>query len=219
MSIKVAIIGCGSIAEFRHAPEYYENPNVVIAGFYDKHYERAEKLAKKFGGKVYLNLEEIMKDETINAISDCTSNETHVLVSTEALNHGKHVLCEKPIATTLEDAEKILNAVEKSNKIFMVDYNQRLADAHKKAKEILKTGELGKVLTFSTTFGHKGPEYWSATKGNSTWFFKKNRSVLGVAADLGIHKIDLLRYILDDEFDEVFAFEAVLDKKMNLTIR
>jgi predicted dehydrogenase len=89
-----------------------------------------------------------------------------------------------------------------------------LAAAHQKAKEILTSGQLGRVLTFATVFGHKGPEYWSENKSKFTWFFDKNRSVFGVAGDLGIHKIDLIRYLLDDEIQEVSSFTGTLDKKL-----
>jgi predicted dehydrogenase len=96
----------------------------------------------------------------------------------------------------------------------MIAHNQRLAAAHQKAKEILTCGQLGRVITFATVFGHKGPEYWSENKSKSTWFFNKNRSVFGVAGDLGIHKIDLIRYLLDDEIQEVSSFIGTLDKKL-----
>lgn len=213
MTIKVGIIGCGSITEFRHAPEYAQNSNVEIAAFYDYYPERAEKLVKKYGGKVVKDYKEILEDKTIDAISDCSTNEMHHIITTAALKSGKHVLCEKPMAINLEGAEQMVAASKESGKILMVDHNQRLAEAHKKAKVILESGELGKVLTFRTTFGHKGPEYWSANKSKSTWFFDKKRSVLGVLGDLGIHKIDLVRYLLADEIVEVNAFEGVLDKK------
>ncbi|UFJ40818.1 Gfo/Idh/MocA family oxidoreductase [Brevibacillus humidisoli] len=213
MTIHVAIIGCGSIAEFRHAPEYANNPHVTIAAFYDRNRERAEQLANRYGGRVVDDYREIMEDKTIDAISDCSSNETHHVISTLALQHGKHVLCEKPLAITLEHAAEIIRAQKESGKILMVGHNQRLSKAHQKAKQILQSGELGKVLSFQTNFGHRGPEHWSATKGSTTWFFDKQRSVLGVAGDLGIHKVDLIRYLLDDEFAEVTALQGVLDKK------
>jgi predicted dehydrogenase len=95
----------------------------------------------------------------------------------------------------------------------MMAHNQRLAAAHQKARAILQSGELGRVITFSTTFGHKGPEYWSEDKSKATWFFEKNRSVFGVAGDLGMHKIDLMRYLLNDEIVEVSGLVGSLDKK------
>jgi len=94
----------------------------------------------------------------------------------------------------------------------MVDHNQRFTNAHQKAKEIIDKKELGEVLTFKTSFGHQGPENWGVNKSNSTWFFKKNRSHSGVAGDLGIHKIDLIHYLLDDEIVDVHSFYGALDK-------
>ncbi|SET17241.1 Predicted dehydrogenase [Natronincola peptidivorans] len=213
MIIRVGIIGCGSIAKFRHAPEYHENPNVEIAGFFDYNRERAEALAEIYGGKVYSDYLELIEDETIDAISDCSTNETHHIVTSAALKNNKSVLCEKPIAITVEKAEIILEAEKTSKGILMIGHNQRLTSAHKQAKAILQSGELGKIITFSTTFGHKGPEYWGADKSKDTWFFNKSRSVLGVAADLGIHKVDLLRFLLEDEIIEVSAMAESLNKR------
>lgn len=213
MTINVGIIGCGSITEFRHAPEYATNPHVRDIVFYDRNPERAQRLASKYAGRVATSVEELLKDDTIDAVSDCSSNETHHLITTQALMNGKHVLCEKPIAVSIAEAEKMIEAEKESGKILMLDHNQRLTQAHQKAKEIIQSGELGRVLTFKTNLGHKGPEYWGFNKTNSTWFFKKKRSFIGVAGDLGIHKIDLLRFLFDDEFVEVSAFQGMLDKK------
>lgn len=210
--MKVGIIGCGSIAKLRHAPEYKANPYVSEIVFYDRNPERAKELANLFGGSVANTVEELLADSTIDIISDCSSNEYHHIFSTNALLSGKHVLCEKPISLTIEHANEIIEAQKESGKKLMVDHNQRFTRAHQKAKEILESEELGKVLTFRTTFGHSGPEHWGVNKTNSTWFFKKDRSVLGVAGDLGIHKVDLLHYLLGDEIEQVSAFQGALDK-------
>lgn len=214
MKIKVGIIGCGSISEFRHAPEYWANQNVEIIGFYDPQRERAEKLVKKYGGTAAGDFKEITQNPAIDAISDCSTNEMHHVITTDALEHGKHVLCEKPMATTLDGARKMIEAGKKAGRTLMIAHNQRLADAHRKAKAILASGELGRVITFQTVFKHKGPEYWSENKSRSTWFFDRNRSVFGAAGDLGIHKIDLIRYLLDDDIEEVTSFAGTLDKKL-----
>ena len=212
MGIKVGIIGCGSITKLRHAPEYKANPFVDEIVFYDRNLDRSEALAALFGGTVVETVDELLSDPTIEAISDCSSNEHHHLFSTKALLSGKHVLCEKPISLTVEHAKEILDAQKVSGKKLMVDHNQRFTRAHQKAKEIIQSGELGKVLTFRTTFGHSGPEQWGINKTNSTWFFKKERSGFGVGGDLGIHKIDLMHFLLDDEIEQVSAFQGSLDK-------
>ncbi|WP_449539758.1 Gfo/Idh/MocA family protein [Ferdinandcohnia sp. Marseille-Q9671] len=215
MGLKVGIIGCGSITRYRHAPEYKANPHVKEIIFYDHHVQRAERLAKEFGGRAVKTVEEIFNNPEIVAVSDCSSNEAHHINTTNALLSGKHVLCEKPIAINVKYAEKILEAAQKSGKKLMVDHNQRFTKAHQKAKEIIEKKEIGDVLTFKTSFGHKGPESWGVNKTNSTWFFKKERSHLGVAGDLGIHKIDLIHYLLDDEIEDVRSFYGILDKVDN----
>ena len=212
MGMKVGIIGCGSIAKFRHAPEYRANPFVDEIVFYDRNLDRSKALAAMFNGSVVETVEELLNDTSIQVISDCSSNEHHHLFSTKALLSGKHVLCEKPISLTIEHANMIINAKNVSGKKLMVDHNQRFTRAHQKAKEIIRSGELGRVITFKTTFGHAGPEQWGVNNTNSTWFFKKERSGLGVAGDLGIHKIDLLHYLLDDEIEQVSAFLGALHK-------
>ena len=110
MKIKAGIIGCGSIAKLRHAPEYKANPYVSEIVFYDRNIERAQALADLFGGSVAKTVEELLDDPSILVISDCSSNESHHIFSTKALLNGKHVLCEKPIALTIEHAEKIIEA-------------------------------------------------------------------------------------------------------------
>lgn len=212
MGIKVGIIGCGSIARHRHAPEYKANPHVEEIFFYDRKGDRALSLANEFGGRAVKTVEELFDNPSIVAISDCSSNEVHHINTTNALLSGKHVLCEKPLAINVKYAEEILEAQRKSGKKLMVDHNQRFTKAHQKAKEIIDKKELGEVLTFKTSFGHQGPENWGVNKTNSTWFFKKDRSHSGVAGDLGIHKIDLIHYLLDDEIEDVHSFYGALDK-------
>jgi len=213
--INVGIIGCGSITKLRHAPEYKKNEDCNILGFYDTKLERAEKLAEEFGGKAYSTYEEMLSDEEIDAVSICTANAYHAPITIEALNHGKHVLCEKPMAMTVEEAESMIKAAKDADRYLMIDLNQRLVPAHIKAKEILKSGELGEVLSFKAAFGHKGPEYWSVDKNASTWFFNKNVTSAGVIGDLGIHKADLIRWLLEDEISQVTAMVSTLDKRDN----
>ncbi|SDK17688.1 Gfo/Idh/MocA family protein [Sediminibacillus albus] len=213
MKIKAGIIGCGSITRYRHAPEYQANPFVSGIVFYDRNMDRAQILAEEFGGSVAASMEDLINDPTIDVISDCSSNEYHHINSVKALLGGKHVLCEKPISLSLAGAEQILQAQQTSKKKLMVDHNQRFTKAHQKAKQLIESKELGEVLTFKTSFGHAGPELWGINKTKSTWFFSKERSGLGVAGDLGIHKIDLLHYLLSDEIHQVSAFQGALDKK------
>ena len=211
--INVGIIGCGSITKLRHAPEYKSNRDVDIKGFYDTRQDRAEEMSGMFGGRVYNSIDDMLADKNIDAVSVCTANVFHAPVSIRALEAGKHVLCEKPMATSVEDCTKMIEAAERNGKILMIGHNQRFITAHIKAKEILQSGEMGKILSFRTVFGHGGPEMWSADKSSGTWFFRKDAASMGAIGDLGIHKADLISWLIDDEITEVSAMTVTLDKK------
>lgn len=212
--LKAGIIGCGSIARQRHAHEYLLNPNTEIAGFYDLRPERAADMVATFGGKVYETVDDMLNDPEINIVSVCAANAQHAELTIRALEAGKDVFCEKPMAITLKECEAMVETAKKNGRRLLIDQNQRLAPAHKKAKEILSSGALGRVISFRSTFGHKGPEMWSADKGNHTWFFKKATAAFGSMADLGIHKLDLLRYLIGEEIESVYSVMKVLDKKL-----
>lgn len=211
--IRVGIIGCGSIARQRHLPEYKANKDVEIAGFFNPKIERAKEMQKIYGGNVYNSACELFSDKSIDAVSICSSNATHAKYSIEALSNGKHVLCEKPMAITKEEVEQMVSSSEKSGKRLLIGQNQRITDVHLKVKEIIDKGTLGRVITFSTTFGHKGPESWCVDKSANTWFFKKDSAKFGSFGDLGIHKIDLMMYLLTKEAKSVYSMMKTLDKK------
>ena len=211
--LKVGLIGCGSITKQRHAYEYSLNDNVEIAGFFDLKKERAQELANIFGGKVYESVDEMLNDSQIDAVSVCVANAFHAENSIKALDAGKHVLCEKPMATTIEECEAMLEAANRNNKHLLIGQNQRLTPTHQYAKELINSGKYGKVISFQTTFGHGGPESWSADQSANTWFFKKDKAAFGSMADLGIHKLDLIRYLVGDDYDSVYSKQVVLDKK------
>lgn len=211
--LNIGVVGCGKIAQVRHIPEYAANENCTLTGFFSPNAKRAEDMAAKYGGKVYASAEELFADPEIDAVSICAANYAHAELSIKALEAGKHVLCEKPMAVTLEDCEAMLAAAEKAGKRLMIGQNQRLAKAHLCAKEMLEKGEIGKVVSFRSSFGHGGPETWSISPGKDTWFFDKKRAAMGAMADLGIHKTDLLRFLLGQDVVRTTARLCTLDKR------
>jgi UDP-N-acetylglucosamine 3-dehydrogenase len=209
--VKVGVIGCGSIATHRHIKEYAVNPDVEMVAFCDVVLERAEEKAKKFGGKAYQSYEELLTNEEVEAVSVCTPNYLHAPITIAALNAGKHVLCEKPMATSEEEARKMIEAAKENGKKLMIGHNQRFVESHEKARDLIQSGELGKIYSFRTAFGHGGPERWSVD-GSKSWFFQKEKAFIGAMGDLGVHKADLIRYILGEEVAEVGAFVETLAK-------
>ena len=146
-----------------------------------------------------------LENEQVDAVSVCLPNYLHAPVSIAALNAGCHVLCEKPMATSKEEAEDMIQAATTANKKLMIAHNQRFVPSHAKARELIANGEIGKIYSFRTAFGHGGPEQWSV-EGEDSWFFKKDQAFIGAMGDLGVHKADLLRFLLGEEFVEVAGF-------------
>ncbi|MFJ7746529.1 Gfo/Idh/MocA family protein [Peribacillus sp. NPDC097295] len=205
VKVNVGVIGCGSIAQNRHFPEYQAHQETNIIAVCDIAQDRAKAAAQRYDAQAYTDYIELLKNKDIDVVSVCTPNYLHAPITIAALEAGKHVLCEKPMATSLEDAEKMNEAAAKSGKILMIGHNQRFVPSHQKAKKLIESGEVGKVYSFRTAFGHSGPETWSVD-GRNSWFFKKDQAVIGAMGDLGVHKADLLRYVLGEEFVEVGAF-------------
>lgn len=210
--LKIGVLGCGKIAQVRHIPEYAANENCELVAFYNPTKQRAEDMAAKYGGKAYDTAEELLANPEIDAVSICAANYAHADLTIKALKAGKHVLCEKPMATTPEDCDAMLKAQKDTGKRLMIDQNQRFAMAHQKAKELIDSGYIGRVVTFRTTFGHGGPETWAIKPGNDTWFFDKKKAAMGAMADLGVHKTDAIRYMLGQDVVRTTARLATLDK-------
>ena len=209
--LKAGIIGCGKIAEVRHGPEYTENPDTRILGYYDKDPSRAQLMVSLFGGKAYDSVEQMLADEEIDIVSVCVANHAHAQVSIDALYAGKHVLCEKPMATTLAECQAMVDAAQANRKRLMLGHNQRFAAAHVMARLMIQDGLIGRPLSFHTTFGHPGPEGWTGLA--NSWFFSKQQAAFGVLADLGIHKTDLMHYLLGEPIVRVTGLLATLDKR------
>ncbi|WP_066058017.1 Gfo/Idh/MocA family protein [Robertmurraya korlensis] len=203
--LRVGVIGCGSIARHRHLPEYAANPNVELVAVCDNNAERALEIGEKYGVPSYTSFVELLRNAEVDAVSVCTPNYLHAPISNAALLAGVHVLCEKPMATSKEEAESMIETAKTSGKKLMIAHNQRFVASHQKARQLIQSGEVGKIYSFRTAFGHGGPEGWSV-EGKEGWFFQKDKAFVGAMGDLGVHKTDLLRYVLGEEIVEVGAF-------------
>ena len=211
--IKIGVLGCGKIAQVRHIPEYADNPNCELVGFFNPTRSRAEDMAAKYGGKAYDTADELLANPEIDAVSVCAANNAHAELTVKALRAGKHVLCEKPMAISLADCEEMVKVAHEEGRILMIGQNQRLTRAHELAKKMIADGEIGRVITFRTAFGHGGPETWSITPGKNTWFFDKTKAAMGAMADLGIHKTDLIQFLLGENVVRTTAKLSTLDKR------
>ncbi len=168
-------------------------------------------MAAEYDCKAYTDYHDLVQDPNLDAVIVAATNTTHAEMTIAALKAGKDVMCEKPMATTLEDARAMVETARRTGRKLMIAHNQRLEPANVKAREILQSGKLGKVLTFTSVFGHPGSEEW-AIDGAKTWFYKKNISGMGVLGDLAIHKLDLLRWMIDNNYIEATGMLGTLSK-------
>ena len=129
-----------------------------------------------------------------------------------AMEAGKDVLCEKPMAVTYEECCRMVSVSERTGRALMIGHNQRLTRTHKKAKKLIEQGEIGRIISFRSTFGHGGPESWTVDS-QKVWFFDKNQAAFGAMADLGIHKTDLIQFLTGEKIEAVTAYIGTLDKK------
>ncbi len=211
-SLKIGIIGCGAIAQHLHVPDYAAAPEAELVAFCDVVKGKAETLARQYApkAKVFTDYKALLKSGGVDAVSVCLPNVLHGPVTIAAAKAGCHVLVEKPMATSLTEAKAMIAAAKKAGVLLMVNQSQRRFPAHRKAKEVLDSGIMGKILHVTAMFGHEGPEYWSPT---GKWFFRKKEARFGAMADLGVHKADLIRYLTGKEIVEVSAHYGRLEKK------
>ncbi len=210
--VKYGIIGCGAIAQRRHVPEGAANARSKIVAVMDPLAKRAKEVAAQYDAQPFTDHRQMLEQADLDAVVVCSPNKYHAPQTIDALRAGKHVLCEKPMATTRADGKKMIAEADKAKRFLMIGLNQRLMPAHVKAREILKSKSLGQVLTFRTAFQHPGPDGWSID-GAKSWFFDRDEAVMGATGDLGVHKADLMRYLLGEEFVRVGGFITTLDKK------
>ncbi|MEM1108377.1 MAG: Gfo/Idh/MocA family oxidoreductase [Planctomycetota bacterium] len=210
-TVKYGVIGAGAINQRRHLPEIYAHPDAAVVAISDPNRQRVKTIAECYGAAAYTDHKKLLAECDLDAVVIGTPNALHAPQTIDAFKAGYHVLVEKPMATTKQEAKAMIAASKKAKKYLMVGMNQRLMPPHVKAREVLDQGKLGRILAFETNFKHGGPDGWSVD-GAKSWFFKKKQAVLGVNGDLGIHKADLMRFLLGEEFTHVGGIVTTLDK-------
>lgn len=209
---RAAMIGCGKIAERLHVPDYAVCPEAELVAFCDSDRGTAEQLAGQFApnASVYTDPLKMLKSEKIDGVTIALPNYLHAPVAIAALRAGVHVFVEKPMAASSAETKAMCDEARKAKRMLMVNQAQRRAAAHRKAREVVESGILGRILHVTGMFGHEGPEHWSPS---GKWFFKKKHARFGAMADLGVHKADLIRFLTGKEVGEIAAYTACLEKR------
>lgn len=190
--LRLALVGAGGIGQ-RHAEALAKIPEVCLTAVIDVDHKKAHALADQYGGRVYTTLRDCLTE--VDVVSILTPPSTHKELAVEAMEAGKHVLCEKPIAIRLEDAQVMVETAKRCNVKLMTAFNMRFRKGFKKLKEAVESGEIGKVINFWSQRLGKGA-------GNTGWSGYNWRTdpqmLCGMSIESLSHDIDLLRWICGD---------------------
>ena len=193
--VKVGIIGCGGIANGKHMPSLKAIPNVEMVAFCDIIEERAVKAAADYGtadAKVYTDYKELLKDESIEVVHVLTPNLEHADITVDALYAGKHVMCEKPMAKTAADAQRMYDAAKATGKKLTIGYQHRQKPQTQFAKEYIDTDALGEIYYANClAIRRRGTPNWGV-------FLNEEEQGGGPIIDIATHSLDLTLYLMNN---------------------
>lgn len=207
--LKIGFIGCGGIANDKHFPGMAtQKDRIDMYAFCDIIPERAEKAAKEYGcegAKVFTDYRELLKDPDIFAVHVLTPNVKHCEISVAAMEAGKHVICEKPMAATYADALKMYETHQRTGKLLTIGYQYRHMDQNKAMKDYVDTGALGEIYYAEATAWRR--------RGIPTWgvFTNKAEQGGGPLIDMATHALDLTLWMMQN-YDVKSVTGATFDK-------
>jgi predicted dehydrogenase len=192
---RIGIIGCGGIANGKHMPSLKKLPNVAMVAFCDIIADKAAKAAADYGtagAKVYTDYKELLADGSIDVIHVCTPNDSHADITIAALESGKHVMCEKPMAKTAADAKRMIEAAKRTGKKLTIGYNNRFRTDSQHLKRVCENGELGEIY-FAKAHAIR-------RRGVPTWgvFLDEEKQGGGPLIDIGTHALDLTLWMMNN---------------------
>lgn len=191
-----ALIGAGTFGE-RHAQAYSRHPFVDFVAVCDVNGARAQEIAERYGVRRHTSdYRELLTDPEITAVSIATPDHLHREVAVAFANAGKHLLVEKPLATTVEDAQAINDAAKRNHVTLMVDFHNRVNPPIVSARDAIRRGDIGTpsyayARLSNTTFVATQMLKW-ASDSSALWF-------------LASHMVDIVCWLLDDEVKRVYA--------------
>lgn len=188
--LRIAIIGAGTVARDNQIPAFLKCERAEVAAVFDRHIERAQALCDRYGiQKAYSSYDDVLGDPDIDGVSICTGNVSHESLAVAAANAGKHILCEKPMAISVQEAENMKRAVEENGVTFMMAFVNRFRQESILLAEQLEAGRFGDI--YHARCG------WVRRRGTpSGWFTDRSKSGGGAVLDIGVHVIDLTWYLM-----------------------
>ncbi len=215
-TIRVGIIGCGGIANGKHMPSIAQlkGLGIEMVAFCDIIKERAESAKKRFGtpdAKVYTDYKELLADPTIDDVHVCTPNRSHSFITVDALDAGKNVMCEKPMAINYAEAKKMLDAKNRSGKSLTIGYQNRQVAEHRYLREQAQKGRFGDIYyAKATAIRRRAVPTWGV-------FMNEYEQGGGPLIDIGTHSLDLTLWILDN-YSPKYCVGTVYHKLADLPV-
>ena len=204
--VNVGVLGYGFVQETFHLPSYKEIAEANVLAIAGRRKERAEEVARRFGvKKVYSGddfIEKACSDPEIDVIDIGLPNFLHRKAAEIAAENGKHVICEKPLARSVDEAKAMVDAVERYGVISCYAENQVFFPQIMRAKEMIENGAIGRVFWVRSREAHFGP--------HSAWFWNPELAGGGVLMDMGCHSVEVARYMIGKKPVEANAWSATL---------
>jgi predicted dehydrogenase len=193
--LRVAIIGCGGIANGKHLPSLKKLEQVEMVAFCDIEIKKAEKAAIEYGtpeAAVYKNYKQLLEDESIDVVHVLTPNISHAEISIASMEAGKHVMCEKPMAKSSEEAKLMVETAERTGKKLTIGYNNRFRPDSQYLHNVCKQGDLGEV--------YYARAHAIRRRAVPTWgvFLDEEKQGGGPLIDIGTHALDLTLWMMDN---------------------
>lgn len=193
--VRIGIIGCGGIANGKHMPSLKTLSNVEMVAFCDIIPERAEKAKKEFGtdsAKTYTDYRELLEDKSIDVVHVCTPNRSHSFITVDALEAGKNVMCEKPMAINSAEAKKMLDAAKRTGKLLTIGYQNRQTAAAQYLKGEALAGTFGDIYyARAVALRRRAVPTWGV-------FLNEYEQGGGPLIDIGTHALDLTLWTMDN---------------------
>ena len=193
--LRIGIIGCGGIANGKHLPSLKAINRADIVAFCDLIPERAEKACAEYGAegaKTYTDYHRLLEDKSIDVVYVLTPNRMHAQVSIDALNAGKHVMCEKPMAKCAADARLMVKAAQETGKKLTIGYQHRHKASAQYLKSIIGRGDLGDMYyAEALAVRRRGTPNWGV-------FLNEYEQGGGPLIDIGTHSLDLTLYLMNN---------------------
>jgi predicted dehydrogenase len=191
-TLRIGLVGVGAAAQVSHIPVLKRMEDVELVALCDRDSEKAARVAQKFQIPVATNrLDDLLADESIDAIDICTPNFLHAPMAGAALEAGKHVLCERPLARSAEEARLMVKAARKADRALMCSVQHRFRPDAQLLKKFVQKGELGDVF-----YAKAGWLRLRTAWDSDVWRQQKRESGGGVVLDLGFQMLDLSLWVL-----------------------